>query len=659
MSADEVLRIIIRDVSARASRILRNQRAQHHHASRTISAASLPSALFATTPSNPYSGGVSDRLSAFIIRSIVLDDREGLKIDNEMNKEQVEKLVKRASDLAGGLEGGVVWETVRMQVEFDGGFGNQAEFLAKEKQARVQNVATIAREILEAKTKSVAAYDALYGKIITYLLARSYIGSPTELRAVRETTAALESVFPPSELGAFIALGRQEREAQLTGLMQLVMGIRLFNMKLGKGGETIEKLPDLCEREVKELSDMLKKMMTNSESLVQLYTAAITYLSSHDLTPEQPSIENLKSALVFQRQLLTYLDALQDTCQRSRAAVTALCARFESSIAELKSTCRAKTAVPVDQVYPQFIAIAALWMAWLDELYLLAFRQGLLSQLEAHAQNAHVAIPKSITEVLEPLKKDIEPEILNDQAIIAKASEVMAAIPPLNRAVEVVHPGNSTQYWKLPVEYGGYCPVTLIQQNGLLVPGDKSICLLKYKSRLFAPSSKAAALTFARNPDGIMEQVLEWGRKSPDLVGVLCLAGWFPTVDVLDNAKYFPKNNFFSRPPLCSDAASQVDTHILDQHIDPKYQWNEWELRRQALMLVALKTKLTHSAQTDISHFKRDSETQHYAPKVQETQTRRESGTNAIKKINYMAGLRHDGKQSGRFKILDLTVEKQ
>jgi hypothetical protein len=60
---------------------------------------------------------------------------------------------------------------------------------------------------------------------------------------------------------------------------------------------------------------------------------------------------------------------------------------------------------------------------------------------------------------------------------------------------------------------------------------------------------------------------------------------------------------------------TQVDTHIVDSFVDPKYRWNEWELRRHALLLVNLKTKKTHSAQTDVSHFRRESETQHYPAK--------------------------------------------
>lgn len=52
--------------------------------------------------------------------------------------------------------------------------------------------------------------------------------------------AALESVFPNSELAAFISLPRQEKDAQLNGLTNLVTGIRLFNKHLGKGGDMIE-----------------------------------------------------------------------------------------------------------------------------------------------------------------------------------------------------------------------------------------------------------------------------------------------------------------------------------------------------------------------------------------------------------------------------------
>ena len=80
----------------------------------------------------------------------------------------------------------------------------------------------------------------MYRHIVQYVLIKEHVGNPTDVRVVREATAALESVFPQSELNAFIALPRSEKEQQLNGLSQLVTGIRLFNKQLGKGGESIE-----------------------------------------------------------------------------------------------------------------------------------------------------------------------------------------------------------------------------------------------------------------------------------------------------------------------------------------------------------------------------------------------------------------------------------
>eukprot|EP00983_Pelagomonas_calceolata_P024161 759946-Pelagomonas_calceolata.AAC.6 len=43
---------------------------------------------------------------------------------------------------------------------------------------------------------------------------------------------------------------------------------------------------------------------------------------------------------------------------------------------------------------------------------------------------------------------------------------------------------------------------------------------------------------------------------------------------------------------------------------NPRYEWNEWALRRRALQLTNLRQKATHSTQTGLSHFKRDTDTQ-------------------------------------------------
>ncbi|KAI9216741.1 hypothetical protein BC828DRAFT_409152 [Blastocladiella britannica] len=78
---------------------------------------------------------------------------------------------------------------------------------------------------------------------------------------------------------------------------------------------------------------------------------------------------------------------------------------------------------------------------------------------------------------------------------------------------------------------------------------------------------------------------------------------------------------------LVCEAGTQVDTHLVDKYIDPKYEWNEWVMRRRALMLVNLRTKQTHAAQTHTSHFRRDADAQVYPLRDGLTQTRREAAT--------------------------------
>lgn len=52
--------------------------------------------------------------------------------------------------------------------------------------------------------------------------------------------AALQSVFPQSELGTFMSLIKKDKEQQLNDLSMIVTGIRLFNKDSRKGGEGID-----------------------------------------------------------------------------------------------------------------------------------------------------------------------------------------------------------------------------------------------------------------------------------------------------------------------------------------------------------------------------------------------------------------------------------
>jgi hypothetical protein len=90
-------------------------------------------------------------------------------------------------------------------------------------------------EIVEASAGSRDECELLYRKMVSAILVRSNVGSPTDITVVREATAALESVLPPIELGTFAALTTRAKETQLVELASIVTGIRLFNKSCGKG----------------------------------------------------------------------------------------------------------------------------------------------------------------------------------------------------------------------------------------------------------------------------------------------------------------------------------------------------------------------------------------------------------------------------------------
>lgn len=58
--------------------------------------------------------------------------------------------------------------------------------------------------------------------------------------------AALQSVFPQTELAAFLSLSKKEKDRQLKELTMIVTGIRLFNKDCGKGGEGIDDCRYIC-----------------------------------------------------------------------------------------------------------------------------------------------------------------------------------------------------------------------------------------------------------------------------------------------------------------------------------------------------------------------------------------------------------------------------
>ena len=203
---------------------------------------------------------------------------------------------------------------------------------------------------------------------------------------------------------------------------------------------------------------------------------------------------------------------------------------------------------------------------------------------------------------------------------------------------------DTPDFMMLPLELQGYCPWTIIEARGLLVPGKPALGIINFENANYVCDNAVAIKAFMTDPHSYLTQIKERALRNPEYIHLLRLQRWFPTASIARLLKIHEmETNNKSGLPLTKDAGTSTPTHFIDSYIDINYHWNEWELRRRALKIVNLKNCVTSSQQTDESHFKRDSDTQVYLPRIKGTQTKREKGINPPTVSTYVAGLR--GKQ--------------
>jgi hypothetical protein len=139
------------------------------------------------------------------------------------------------------------------------------------------------------------------------------------------------------------------------------------------------------------------------------------------------------------------------------------------------------------------------------------------------------------------------------------------------------------------------------------------------------------------------------------------------TEPMSDGSYEQPWEDEFKDEPRTKDAGTETPTHFVERNIDPSYEWNEWALRRRALQMTNIRNCATTGAQTDLSHFRRENDSQVYLPKTKVTQTRKDGSTQPPIITQYVAGLRgtpdfnqpsrYAAERTGKPGVLNLVLE--
>lgn len=220
---------------------------------------------------------------------------------------------------------------------------------------------------------------------------------------------------------------------------------------------------------------------------------------------------------------------------------------------------------------------------------------------------------------------------------------------------------------------------------GILENGDFKCGLARWRGLHFVCASEAAMEAFAENPEFYLQRLGLLALQNWELVHILHLVEKISPAD-------FPSFPYASLPSIvqfsgnleaaaasidaaASDAAAHVaesqlsgtasslssttaslrigkkgaamvdagvetPVHFVERHIDPRYEFSEWALRRRAVQIANLRKCATTSIQTDASHFRRDNDAQVYLPKEQGTQTGISVSTNTERVVQHHVGIR-------------------
>lgn len=507
-----------------------------------------------------------------------------------------------------------VLETLKLQCAFESAYATEVQRRRKnnyaldaENNAQLQRILDVASNLT-----SNAAVAALYRAIFKLMLANGCVESKLHDRNVdREIAAALESVFPQAGLNAFNMLSGEEKKAQMLHLIHVVLGIRLFNREIDKGGAGLIDVPGLATSEVEALYDELERESTTFGELCHTY-ADVLALEYEQQGSIAASVTRLQAELLNRRQYILLLHQLQHEVLESLDSIKEARERYADAVTELRTLVGLRTSVPKESVYPKFTALSQYWRQMTTEREMNAvraaiFRGVLLQYRQSFTSNL---LEEDIELLRRQRARDKDGAKVDKDSLIdfdefvhtLHASEVDAGEEDATagaagaggllstvsyRPVRLVKE-HTPNFLSLPLEFQGYCPWTLVHRGGLLLPGNPSLGVIRVLGRHYSFSSREAMQDFCEDPEKYIEGVLAVARRTPALIHLLCLQPYIPASDISEwfqMDEMMAENHQGSLAHVKHAATANAEAGALLQraHISPSFFFSSSVFQRHRL----------------------------------------------------------------------------
>jgi len=524
-----------------------------------------------------------------------------------------------------------------MQVDFDRTYFETEQLVHKDamnKKSRMNTMKSHVISVCETQGTDFKAINDIYREVFNYLI--TFVDAKKNKDVEREIAAALESVLPKIGLKSFLQLNPEEQRQQLTELASIVNGIRLFNKQIGKGGAGILDVVSDVKTKAASLLNQLEDSQEALEDLCTEYSTTIVYAQKCEDSPSVSVLNTWRQELANRHQFLAFVKSLESNVHETVERMEQLQISFASVIDTLQDLVGSKNSVAKDQVYPKFDALSELFLEQQLELDMLNAREKVWKMLKSnHLDNMSVTLGDKWSDLAMESDDRQEGKHSEEEYIEEKSQLEKVAVIPRD-GIELLTPESTPESLTLRLEFQGFCPTSAATRNGLLFPGKPQLGVVKYNGTYAAFHTKQARDSYLRNPQAIIDQLLEVARVRSDLIPLMELNKYFTSVF----SQLVRGSSSGLGGGLMVDAGTETPLHFVEKHIDANYEWNEWSLRRKAIQLVNLRKAKTTSTQTLKSHFRRDNESQVYLPKNEGTNTGINRGTNPPRTLQYITGLR-------------------
>ena len=485
----------------------------------------------------------ADAFIAFLL-NIQYDKKVGrfyFKDKEQLTQENIRDIIKNIKDILNAKGDGIA-ETLKLQITYELSHVQEEDKIEKIKKYFDNEMNNILKEITSTPaSKKESETFQIHKKIFNYLLIKTKQNTLNSINdntltssektnlginAEREIYLNLDNIFPKSGLTPFLTLSIQDKISQLNELSNTVMGIRLLNCELGKGGIGLMTLEDIKKKLKYDLLYEVKEFYNKVNIVCEKYSLIYDNLDFDTINEGQESqvLDKIRKYIVYYRQILTYLSMLIDELHSSIQFKDSLIINYENEKNAILDIIGNQTSISKDQAYPRFQNLAKMYTKFQEQVFILDIRENVFRKLYNFIINNEIKLEYDLdawegcfqlyTDKLDIYEKQDEPIFSFESGAY-------------NNGVTLLKHDSTADYLDIKLEYQGFCIVTLLNKRGLLVSGRPAV-VAKYNEKYMVFCTHQCLQEFIDNPQKYIDDLNEYVKQNSYLINLLNMTEEFP-----------------------------------------------------------------------------------------------------------------------------------